>query len=55
VTDGGTYNGTGFKSTGGTDSFPPNLAGYSVTFTKPGTYPFACVVHPGMGGVVQVK
>ncbi len=52
--DAGGYNGTGVKSSGATDSFPPDLAAYAVTFTKPGTYPFRCLLHPGMGGVVTV-
>jgi len=24
-------------------------------FTKKGSYPYLCVLHPGMGGVVQVE
>lgn len=28
---------------------------YSVTFTKPGTYPMACLIHPGMIGKVVVS
>jgi plastocyanin len=28
---------------------------YSVTFTKAGTYPYACLIHPGMIGKVVVK
>ena len=28
---------------------------YTVTFTKPGTYPMACLVHPGMIGKVVVS
>lgn len=55
VTDAGTYNGAGLKSSGAGDSFPPNLAGYAVTFTKAGTYPFRCLIHPGMGGAVVVN
>jgi plastocyanin len=55
TTDAGTYDGSGLKSSGGADSFPPNLAAYSITFTKAGTYPYRCLIHPGMGGVVQVS
>lgn len=54
--DGGTYDGTGFKSSGVFESFPDSgLLGYSLTFTKPGTYPYLCTIHPGMGGVVHVR
>ncbi len=28
---------------------------YTVTFTKPGTYPMACLIHPGMIGKVVVS
>lgn len=28
---------------------------FTVTFTKPGTYPFACVLHPPMVGTLVVK
>jgi plastocyanin len=28
---------------------------FTVTFTRPGTYPYACVLHPKMVGVVDVK
>jgi len=52
--DGGTYDGTGYKSTGTVLSFPPALVGVSMTFTKPGTYTYVCLIHPKMGGVVQV-
>ena len=27
---------------------------FSVTFTKPGTYPYACVLHPQMVGTLEV-
>jgi plastocyanin len=51
---GGTYDGTGFKSTGVVQSFPPDLFGVSLTFSKPGTYAYVCLIHPKMGGVVTV-
>jgi len=55
IIDGGTYDGLGFKSSGVIESFPdPGMAGYSLTFTKAGTYPYLCTIHPGMGGVVFV-
>jgi plastocyanin len=52
--DGGTFDGTGFKSTGVVVSFPPALVGASLTFTKPGTYAYVCLIHPKMGGTVKV-
>lgn len=52
--DGGTYDGTGFKSTGVLASFPPALYSASLTFTKAGTYSYACLIHPKMGGIVKV-
>ena len=53
-TDGGTYAGSGPRSTGLVDSRPPILSSFTLTFTKPGTYSYTCLVHPGMGGVVEV-
>lgn len=32
----------------------PILSNFTVTFEKPGTYPFLCAFHPGMGGIVNV-
>ena len=52
--DGGTFDGTGFFSSGLLPSFPPALFAWTVTFTTAGTYPFACLVHPGMEGTVTV-
>jgi len=52
--NGGTYDGTGFKSTGVLASFGPPLAQPSLTFTKPGTYAYVCLIHPKMGGTVKV-
>jgi len=49
--DAGKWDGKGgFHSSGALlpgDSF-------SVTFTKPGTYPYACVLHPQMVGTLEV-
>ena len=33
----------------------PAGATRTVTFGKPGLYPFACTIHPGMSGVVLVR
>ena len=52
--NGGTYDGTSFKSTGVLQSFPPQLIAPSITFTKAGTYTYVCLIHPKMGGVVTV-
>lgn len=45
----GSFDGTGFANTG--IQFG---GGFKVTFTKPGTYPYICVVHPDMEGTVTV-
>jgi plastocyanin len=55
VTDGGSFDGTGFRSTGFVVSFPPALSAYKLTFTKPGTYGYLCLIHPGMTGSVVVE
>lgn len=55
----GTSHGDGFLNSGlllpqGT----PASAGptsFRVTFTKPGTYNYECVIHSGMGGTIVVK
>lgn len=62
-----TYGGEGFLNSGlaGADamlfspeSAPVVAAGtrqqWSVTFTQPGPYPYVCLLHPGMQGVVDV-
>ena len=53
--DGGTYNGAGFHNSGIQASFPPGLITYSLTFTKAGVYAYACMIHPGMTGIVTVS
>jgi plastocyanin len=56
VIDGGTYEGNAFKSTGGVGGDPSSgILQYTVTFSKAGSYPFVCLIHPKMGGVVQVS
>jgi hypothetical protein len=52
--DGGTYDGSGYKSTGLLTGFGPPMPQPSVTFTKAGTYSYVCLIHPKMGGVVKV-
>ncbi|MDQ1373052.1 MAG: hypothetical protein QOJ09_390 [Actinomycetota bacterium] len=50
--DGGTWDGQGFRSSG-----LDWIAGdrFSLTFTRPGTYLLACLVHPTMVGKVVVS
>jgi plastocyanin len=51
--DAGTYDGTGFWSTGliGSDSFMK----LTLRISKAGTYPYACLVHPKMIGQIVVS
>ena len=52
VIDAGEWDGTGgFHSSGAID---PGTK-FSVTFTKAGTYPYACVLHPQMVGSLTVR
>ncbi|MDP8930751.1 MAG: hypothetical protein M3O70_19835 [Actinomycetota bacterium] len=50
VIDAGEWDGTGFKSSGALGE-----GRYSLTFTKPGTYNYACLLHPRMVGKVVVR
>lgn len=50
--DAGTWDGTGFRSTG--LSFNDQDT-FSVTFTRPGTYLYACLIHPKMVGTLVVE
>jgi plastocyanin len=57
VIDGGKWSGVGEHSSGlpidtGSDQ---QLVGYSLTFTRAGTYNYACLIHPRMVGKVVVK
>lgn len=47
-----TWDGKGFHSTGMSYNAGDT---FSVTFTKAGTYPFACLIHPQMVGKVVVS
>lgn len=51
--DGGTYDGSGFLSSGLLGSEPYSL--YTLRFSKPGRYKYACLVHPPMVGTVVVS
>ncbi|MBV8960400.1 MAG: hypothetical protein JO087_16660 [Actinobacteria bacterium] len=50
--DAGSYDGSKFLSSGANFQGPMF---YSVTFTKPGTYNYACLLHPRMVGKVVVS
>lgn len=50
VVDAGEWDGAGFISSG---VFWENA--YRLTFTRPGTYPYACLIHPQMVGEVVVQ
>ena len=50
---GSTFDGSAFTSSG--IKFPaPGQDTYAVTFPTAGTYPFHCLIHPGMDGTVTV-
>lgn len=46
IYDGSAYTSSGFVLLGKT---------YSLTFTKPGTYTYQCLLHPGMSGTIVVQ
>lgn len=50
--DGGTYDGSGFFSSGLFGGEP--YAEYTLRFSKPGRYKYACLLHPPMVGTVVV-
>jgi plastocyanin len=52
VIDGGTYDGSGFWSTG--VLWSDEYVDYTLRFSEPGEYPFACLIHPPMVGSVRV-
>ena len=54
IGDGGSWNGAGFRNTGIIVSLPPQLLGFKLTFTTPGTYQYKCLIHPDMEGTVTV-
>ncbi|MBA3653728.1 MAG: hypothetical protein H0W70_05980 [Actinobacteria bacterium] len=50
--DGGTYDGDGFWSTGVVGAQP--FIEYTLRVSKPGTYDYACLIHPPMVGKLVV-
>jgi hypothetical protein len=53
VFDGGTYDGTGFWSSGSLGAEP--WLEYTMRISKPGTYRYACLIHPPMVATVVVR
>jgi plastocyanin len=53
ITNGGSYDGSHFISSGLGGGGPADI-GYALTFTKAGTYHYACLIHPQMVGTVIV-
>jgi plastocyanin len=51
--DAGTYDGSGFWSSG--VFYSEGNIEYTLRFSKPGTYRYACLIHPPMVGTVNVK
>jgi plastocyanin len=54
VIDGGSWDGSGFRSTGLLVSLAPVPVTVKQTFTKAGAYPYRCLFHPAMQGEVLV-
>lgn len=52
IVDGGTWGGSGFWSSGVLFSEP--YVQYTLRFSTPGTYRYACLIHPPMVGTVTV-
>jgi plastocyanin len=54
--NGGKLDGSTFHNSGFFLSFPEpgSFFSYSLTFTKPGSFSYLCLVHPGMAGTVKV-
>jgi plastocyanin len=51
---GQTYDGTGFVSSGLLTPTGPQVPSYKLTFTKAGSYPYVCLLHPHMHGTITV-
>jgi len=52
--DAGTWDGTGFLSSGIIVSFPPAKTTYTLAFSTAGTYTYQCLIHPDMEGTIKV-
>jgi plastocyanin len=52
VMDGGSWDGSGFWSSG--VLFSDQYVQYTLRFSTPGTYPYACLIHPPMVGTIEV-
>ena len=52
IVDGGTWDGSGFWSSGVLFNQP--YVQYTLRFSTPGTYRYACLIHPPMVGTVTV-
>lgn len=53
IIDGGSWDGNGFRSSG--VLYSDEYVEYTLRITTPGTYPFACLIHPPMVGTVTVE
>jgi plastocyanin len=52
--DAGTYDGSHFWSSGLINTPDNSYAQYTLRFSKPGTYHYACLVHPSMVGEITI-
>jgi plastocyanin len=55
MVDGGAWSGEGTHSSGILRSTPPTAVSYTLTFAKPGTYRYVCLVHQRMRGRIEVS
>lgn len=54
VIDAGPWDGMGIRSSGLLVSSPAERVEYVITFTRPGTYSYRCLIHSDMAGSVRV-